>query len=272
MSNVRHQKLEALLDTIRPMKSAVLAYSGGVDSTLVLKALALSGIRALAVTGVSPTTPPRDLEDAIRLAAEAGVEHHITETQEMASEDFVQNTPERCFHCKDELFGRLMELAKSGGFAVVLDGSNADDAGGHRPGLRAAAKHGVRSPLIEAGLTKHDVREVSRELGLSTWDKPASPCLSSRFPYGVRITPEALGRVSKAEDFMRRKGFSTLRVRDHGGMARIELPEGDISRALAAREEIAAGLRALGFDFVSLDMEGFRSGSLDRVIRDERGC
>jgi uncharacterized protein len=187
----------------------------------------------------------------------------------MASEDFVKNTPERCYHCKDELFGRLTELAKNEGFAVVFDGSNADDTGGHRPGLRAAAKHGVRSPLIEAGLTKHDVREVSLELGLPTWDKPASPCLSSRFPYGVRITPEALGRVSKAEDFLRERGFTTLRVRDHGGMARIELPEDDIGRALAAREEIAAGLRALGFDFVSLDMEGFRSGSLDRVIRDE---
>jgi len=269
MSTERHPKLEALLGIIRPMPGAVLAYSGGVDSTLVLKALALSGIRALAVTGVSPTTPPRDIEDAKRLAAETGIQHRIIETGEMASEDFVKNTPERCFHCKDELFGRLTELAKEEGYAEVLDGSNADDAGGHRPGLRAAAKHGVRSPLIEAGLTKLDVREVSRELGLSTWDKPASPCLSSRFPYGVRITPEALGRVSKAEDFLRERGFMILRVRDHGGMARIELPADDISRALEVREEITAAFRALGFDFVSLDMEGFRSGSLNRVIRDE---
>lgn len=266
---MRHPKLEALLETIRPMKSAVLAYSGGVDSTLVLKALAISGIRSLAVTGVSPTTPAQDIEDAKRLASEAGIEHRTIDTQEMASEDFVQNSLERCFHCKDELFGRLTELAKKEGYAVVLDGSNADDAGDHRPGLRAAKKHSVRSPLMETGFTKTDIREVSRELGLPTWDKPASPCLSSRFPYGVRITPEALGRVSKAEDFMRSRGFTTLRVRDHGGMARIELPESDIGRAIAAREEIAAGLRALGFDFVSLDMEGFRSGSLNRVIEDE---
>jgi uncharacterized protein len=248
------------------MESALLAYSGGVDSTLLLKALALSGIRALAVTGVSPTMPPRDLEDAKRFSSEAGLEHRIIETSEMTDENFVANSPERCFYCKDELFGRLVALAKDEGYAFVFDGSNAGDAGDHRPGLRAAQKHGVRSPLMEAGFTKATIRDISRELGLSTWDKPASPCLSSRFPYGVRITVDGLRRVSAAEDFLRLNGFTTLRVRDHDGAARIELSPDEMERAVAMSGEISEQLKSLGFDFVSLDLDGFRSGSLNRVL------
>lgn len=261
-----HPELDRLLDIIRPMQRAVLAYSGGVDSTLLLKAVALSGIRALAVTGTSPTMPQRDLEDAKRFAADAGIEHRIIGTSEMDDENFVSNPPERCFYCKDELFGRLAALAEDEGYDIVLDGSNADDAGDHRPGLRAAKKHGVRSPLMEAGLTKGAIRGLSRELGLSTWDKPASPCLSSRFPYGVRITVEGLRRVSDAEEILRSKGFLTLRVRDHNGIARIELSPEEMERAVAMRGEISDKFKSLGFDFVSLDLEGFRSGSLNRVL------
>lgn len=264
---LKNDKFNALLESLRGMQSALLAYSGGVDSTLLLKALELSGIRALAVTGVSPTTPPRDLEDAKRMAGLTGVEHRFVGTDEMEDENFTQNPPDRCFYCKDELFGKLRAIADKEGFAFVLDGTNLDDREDHRPGSRAARAHGVRSPLMEAGLTKRDIRDVSKALGLPTWDKLASPCLSSRFPYGLEITPAALKRVAGAEEYLRSLGFRQLRVRDHGELAVLELPPAEQEKAFKMRSEIVERLRALGYAFVSLDLEGLRSGSMNRLLK-----
>jgi uncharacterized protein len=259
-------KLDNLIRILRGLESALLAYSGGLDSTFLLKAVKLSGIRVLAVTGVSETTPHRDLEDAKRMARELGVGHRIVNTGEMEREEFVKNPPERCFHCKDVLFETLRTIAEEEGLASVMDGSNLDDTADHRPGLEAARRHGVRSPLVEAEFTKEEIRRTSRELGLPLWGKPASPCLSSRFPYGVEITAGALKRVSRAEDFLRSEGFAELRVRDHGGVARIEVPAAELERVLTIRDRLVAHFRALGYDFVSLDLEGLRSGSLNRVL------
>jgi uncharacterized protein len=255
-----------LVALLRPMRSAILAYSGGLDSTFLLKALCLSGIRTLAVTGRSETTPAEDLADAAAMAREMDVPHRVIETAEMSREPFLANSPERCYHCKDELFGLLRALAGEEDYREVLDGSTVDDLADYRPGRRAAERHGVRSPLIEAGFDKGAVRSASRLLGLRTWDKPASPCLSSRFPYGTRITPEALRRVAQAEDYVRSLGFRELRVRDHAGLARLEVPADEIERLTALREQVSERLRELGYRFVSLDLEGLRSGSLNRVL------
>jgi uncharacterized protein len=264
-------KLDSLLDIIRGMKSALLAYSGGLDSTFLLKVLKLSGIRALAVTARSEATPLHDFKDAARMAREIGVSHRIVRTEEMKDENYLKNPPNRCFYCKDELFGKLKGVADEEGMAFVIDGSNLDDGNDYRPGMRAARAHGVRSPLAEAGFTKQAIREASRTLSLSTWQKPASPCLSSRLPYGVRITPEALRRIDKSEEFLRSLGLDELRVRDHGGSARIEVPVNVIQSVLDNRSEIVEKLRSLGFVFVSLDLEGLRSGSLNRVLKNSDG-
>jgi uncharacterized protein len=259
-------KLDNLIRILQGLESALLAYSGGLDSTFLLKTIKLSGIRALAVTGVSETTPPRDLEDAKRMAGGLGVEHRIVNTGEMEREEFVKNPPDRCFHCKDVLLGKLLSIAEEEGLAFVVDGSTVDDTADHRPGLDAAKKHGVRSPLMEAEFTKEEIRRSSRELGLPLWDKPASPCLSSRFPYGVEITREALKRVRLAEDFLHSQGFAELRVRDHGGVARIEVPTGELEKVLEIRDRLVEHFRSLGYHFVSLDLEGLKSGSLNRVL------
>jgi uncharacterized protein len=247
--------------------SAVIAFSGGVDSTFLLKAAALSGMKALAVTGNSPTMPEQDLLDAKAVAKAIGFPHVIIETSELGNDDFRKNPPDRCFHCKSELFGRLRDIAESEGYVHLLDGGNLDDADDWRPGRKAALENGVRSPLVEAGLRKEDIRDLSRALGLHTWDKPSSPCLSSRFPYGESITVEALRRVEEAEKFLKSFGFRELRVRHHGDTARIELREEDIIRMLdpGIRTAVTERLRSLGYTFVSLDLEGFRSGKMNLV-------
>lgn len=245
---------------------ALLAYSGGLDSTFLLKALKLSGIRALAVTSSSPTTPAHDLEDARRMAREIGLAHRVIKTSEMDNENFVENSPERCFHCKDELFKTLRAIAEEEGLGFVLDGANLDDSEDHRPGMRAAGMHGVRSPLLEAGFRKEDIRAASKALGLETWGKPSSACLSSRIPYGTPITVESLKRVADAEKALREMGFEALRVREHGPVARIEVPGEKMAEALKLRDTIAERLREVGFKFVSLDLEGLRSGSMNRLI------
>jgi uncharacterized protein len=248
--------------------SAVLALSGGLDSSFLLYAMKEAGIKTLAITGKSPTTPAHDLEDATRLASELEVPHRIIETREMEREEFVKNSPERCFHCKDELFTLLREVARAEGYGYVFDGTTADDLRDHRPGMRAAKSHGVISPLAESGIRKSEIREAARMAGLHVWDKPASPCLSSRFAYGTLITPEGLDRVAKAEDILRQLGFIEFRVRDSQGSARIEVSEIQMELLFNKRGEITPKLKELGFRFVSLDLEGFESGKLNRDIED----
>jgi uncharacterized protein len=264
-------KLTELITILKSMQSAVLAYSGGVDSTFLLKALQNSGIRTLAVTAVSEITPLNDLHIANEMTAGLGIEHRIIETDELSIEEFVRNTPERCFFCKDELYKKLSDIAISEGYMFVLDGSNGDDTQDYRPGMKAAAKYNVRSPLIEASLSKKDIRELSRQLDLSTWDKPSSPCLATRFPYGRRITKGALERVGKAEDFLRGLGFHEVRVRVHDMVARIEVGEEEIGLLLISerRSLISEKLKSFGYRFVSLDLDGYRTGSMNRMLEKE---
>jgi uncharacterized protein len=265
-------KLTRLINILKEMQSAVLAYSGGVDSTFLLKAMQLSDIRTLAVTAVSEIIPYNDLLTAKKVAGELGIQHRIIRTEELSREEFVSNTPDRCFFCKDELFKKLTDIASSEGYMFILDGSNTDDTKDYRPGRKAARKYNIRSPLIETGLSKVEIREFSKQLGISTWNKPSSPCLATRFPYGRRITKEALSRVGKAEDFLRTLGFYQVRVRDHGGIARIEVEEDKIDLLLIPekRKLISKTLKSLGYEFISLDLDGYKSGSLNRVLRDSR--
>lgn len=262
------KKFDRLLDLLRSCGSAVLAYSGGVDSSFLLKALQVSGIRHLAVTARSAALPAQDLRDARDMCSELGAPHRVVETDEFSSERFLANPPDRCFHCKDALFGKLTSIARAEGFSSVFDGSNADDCSDYRPGRKAAAAHGVRSPLAECGLNKEEIRRLSHELGLRTWNRPASPCLSSRIPYGQRIDPSDLRRIEAAEEFLRSLGLGEVRVRLHGDLARIEVSAEGFGRVVQpeTRAAVAEKLRGLGFAFVSLDLQGYRTGSMNRVL------
>jgi uncharacterized protein len=259
-------KLDRLRDALRGLPSVLVAFSGGVDSAFLLRvAYDALGERCTALTTVSPTTPAADVVDARHLAAAMGVAHLVVAADELDIPGYAENSPERCYLCKDHLYEVCRVEAARRGIAVVLDGVNADDLGDHRPGLRAAAERGVRHPLVEAGFTKADVRAASRLLDLPTWDRPASPCLSSRFPYGTRITDERLRRIAAAEDALRAEGFRELRVRFHDRVARIEVPLAEAGRLLEEprRARVVEALKALGFDWVALDLQGFRSGSLN---------
>ncbi len=263
-------KRERLLEVLRGLGSAAVAFSGGIDSTVVAKAAQLAlGDRAVAVTADSPSVARSELEDAKRLAELIGIRHRIVRTDEFADADYVRNDGTRCYHCKSELYDRVETLLPELGAAVICSGANLDDLGDYRPGLKAAAEHAVRHPLQEAGFRKSDVRELARAWGLPTWDKPASPCLSSRLAPGVQVTPERTGRVEAAEAYLRSLGLRECRVRLHEGeLARIEVPPAELVRLAepACREGLARRLKDLGFQYVTLDLEGFRSGSLNVLV------
>ena len=261
--------LDNLTQIISDMGSVAIAFSGGVDSTFLLKmAHDVLGERAIAVTARSETYPEFQLEEAATLAKQIGARQIVIETEELAIPSFRDNPPDRCYFCKKELFRKIREIADQHGLRHVADGSNVDDLKDYRPGARACAELGVRSPLKEAGFTKADIREHSKRLGLPTWDKPAFACLSSRFPYGTRITIEAVRMVGAAEEFLRQEGFRQYRVRHHDTIARIELPPADIPRAMQDdfRKRLVARLKQIGYAYVTIDLEGYRTGSMNEVL------
>jgi len=266
---VMNSKWDHLKTLLREMQSAVLAYSGGVDSSLLLRAASETlGSHLIAVTAVSETYPSLELASAEEFARSFGVTHRIIRTEELVQEEFARNSPERCYFCKRELFGKLKRIADNEGLRFILDGSNIDDLKDHRPGRRAAKEFSVRSPLIEAGISKAEVREIARALHLSEWDKPSLACLSSRIPYGTRITPAILHTIQIAEDHLRVLGFRQVRVRHHGETARIEIGRGDFGRLLSEEiaETITRELKKLGFTYVCLDLEGYRTGSMNEAV------
>jgi uncharacterized protein len=259
-------KEQALYELVSDLGATVVAYSGGVDSSyLAHVAHEVLGSRALAVTAVSPSLARRELEAARRLASSRGWHHRCVGTHEVAREEYARNESDRCYWCKTELFEVLSPVAGALGAAIVV-GTNVDDLGDHRPGQRAALERGVRAPYVEVGLTKAEIRQLSAAAGLPTADKPASPCLSSRVAYGIRVTPERLRRIDSAEDFLLSMGLTELRVRDHGDLARIEVPIESLQDMIARRQEVAERLGELGWRYVTLDLAGFRSGSLNEVL------
>lgn len=265
MNTVLNDKTVTLRKILADMGGCVIGFSGGVDSSLLFAvAVEVLGNRALAVTATSKTYPERELNEARELASHIGGRHLVIVSEELDIPEFRDNPRNRCYYCKKELFGKLRAIADQEGAGYVLDGTNIDDAGDHRPGRTAAEELQVRSPLEEAGFTKQDIRDLSREMRLPTWDKPAFACLSSRFPYGTAITPERVGQVGLAEESLRGLGFRTLRVRYHGSVARIELGEQEFERATGAlRDEVVRLVKATGFTYVALDLQGYRTGAMN---------
>ncbi|MCB0110643.1 MAG: ATP-dependent sacrificial sulfur transferase LarE [Caldilineaceae bacterium] len=264
MTPAIEKKLGKLRAIMHECGSVLVAYSGGVDSALVMAVAHQElGDRALACIGVSPSYPAREMRDAVKLAEELGVPYRLVNTEEYLDPNYAANPNNRCYFCKSELHNRLKAILVHEAWGVVLDGNNASDVGDFRPGMAAARERGVRSPLLEAAISKEEVRTIAQSLGLPVWDKPAMACLSSRVPHGTPITPELLRQIEAAEDVLVALGFAQFRVRHHNEVARIELPPEDFPKAIAAHMAITNGVKAAGYRFVALDLAGFRSGSLN---------
>jgi pyridinium-3,5-biscarboxylic acid mononucleotide sulfurtransferase len=270
LSDELRGKRDRLEATLRGLGRVAVAFSGGVDSTVVAKAAVLAlGDNALAVTADSASVPRSEISQARELAQLIGIRHVLVKTDEFSDPDYVRNDGSRCYHCKDELYGQIETLLAGSGMEVMVSGANLDDLGDYRPGLKAAAEHRVRHPLQEAGFSKDDVRLLAQHWGLPNWDKPASPCLSSRLAPGVTVTPERTGRVEAAEAYLKSLGMRECRVRLHEGeLARIEVPLAELGRFADPQlgQDVAVHLKKLGFRFVTLDLEGFRSGSLNVLV------
>ena len=264
------EKRVTLVNNLIQMESVIVAYSGGVDSAF-LAAIAneVLGDKAIAVTAVSPSLAPSELEEAKTLASELGLNFMTLNTKEVEREDYQANNPDRCFFCKDELYSHLIRYAEEEGYKFVLNGTNKDDLGDYRPGIEAAKQYGVLSPMVDVNLTKEEIRLLSKDMDLNTWDKPAQACLSSRIPYGTTVTVEALTKIAKAEHFLRTKGFKQLRVRHHDTIARIEMEPTDFQDLISEplRTEITEAFKDFGYSYVTLDMDGFRSGSLNEILK-----
>ena len=264
MTPITNPKWPDLAKIISRMDSVIVAFSGGVDSTLVaVAAHQILGKKALAVTAVSPALAQKELEETVRLAESFGFAHRIIHTNEMERDGYVANSPRRCYFCKTELYTQITNLANRESYSWVVNGANTDDIGDYRPGMEAATENKVRSPLVEAGLTKDAVRSIAKSLDIPIWDKPAQPCLSSRIPYGTPVTVETLSKIEQAEDYLRSLGLKEVRARHHDRLCRIETGENEMEFAFAHRKEIVSNIKKIGYLWVSLDMTGLRSGSLN---------
>ena len=270
MDDVISRKYKQLKQLFQTMGRVLVAYSGGVDSSLLLKVAReiLGDENVLAVTALSPLYPDRELSNAKKVAQSLGARHLLIESNELEIEGFSNNPPNRCYYCKRELFEKMLHLAEGEGIHSVVEGSTLDDEKDHRPGRMAIKELGIRSPLQEAGFTKREIRELSKTLDLPTWDKPSFACLASRFPYGKEITAEELKRVAEAEDFLFGLGFKQVRVRHYGRLARIEILQEEMGRLMEAplRENVVRRLKEMGYTYITLDLQGFRSGSMNEVL------
>lgn len=262
-------KLYDLRRILRDLRNVLVAFSGGVDSTFLLKCAVdtLGAENVVAVTAVSEIFPPEDLTESTMLARDLGVKHMVIMSSEMENADFIDNTPDRCYVCKKGRFIKMLEILEQQGLSYIVDGSNMDDRGDYRPGERALAELGIRSPLREARLYKSEIRQLSRNMGLPTWDRPSKACLATRIPYGTRITKDRIRMVREAERALQCFGFTQLRVRYHGDLANIEVPQNELGDVLKYRADIVELIKKAGFTYVSLDLEGFRSGSLNEVLK-----